>query len=267
MRRLHRFAAAALFAVLAFAFAPPQFAQAQNTLTAAFENVPNGHDGSSLVVVRLRFSEEIDLSAQAFRDGLLTIDGGMLHNQRRLIHNPISDILWEIEVMPGGEADVTITLPTHPDSQLCDPTSVPCTGDGRRLQAPVSVTVHGPLPDITSATSLAVAENQTAVATLTATDTQTQASALTWSIPAGGAGGADRDKFTLSTAGALAFKSAKDFEDPDDANGDGNYQVTVRVSDRTHASTADLTVTLTNVNERPTAEAGATSSVSSRTRR
>ena len=109
---------------------------------------------------------------------------------------------------------------------------------------------------MTSPNSFTAAENQTAVATLTATDPDTQTANLTWSIPAGAAGGADRGKFTLSSAGVLAFASARDFEDPDDANNDGDYQVTVQVSDGDQSASADLTVTLTNVNEAPTADAG-----------
>ena len=42
----------------------------------------------------------------------------------------------------------------------------------------------------------------------------------------------------------------------DDLNTDGAYQVTVQVSDGANTDSADLTVTLTNVNEAPTARAG-----------
>ena len=45
------------------------------------------------------------------------------------------------------------------------------------------------------------------------------------------AGGTDRSKFTLTAGGELAFKVAKDYENPDDANRDGDYEITVRVSD------------------------------------
>ena len=121
----------------------------------------------------------------------------------------------------------------------------------------VTVTVRPQPPVITSAASLTVAENQTAVATLTATDADTPVADLTWSIPADAAGGADRGKFTLSSVGVLAFASTQDFENPDDADTNGIYAVTVEVSDGSLTDTADLTVTLTNVNEAPTADAGA----------
>ena len=222
-------------------------------LTAAFEGLPERHDGSAQFSVVLRFSEEVDISFSAFASGMLTIGGGALDRQRRVTGG--SNIAWEIFVTPNGDGNVTITLPAD---RACDPNLQPCTSDGRSLNAPASVTVKGPYrgPQVAGPATLTAAENQTAVKALTATDAEPPDADLTWSIPAGAAGGVDRDKFTLSTAGVLAFKSAKDFEDPDDANGDGNYQVTVRVAHGALANTADLTVTLTNVNEQPTAEAG-----------
>ena len=111
-------------------------------------------------------------------------------------------------------------------------------------------------PVIGSTVSFSVVEGSTAVATLSATDADTDAGDLVWSIPSGSAGGDDRAKFSLSTAGVLAFSTAKDFESPDDADSDGTYEVTVQVSDGTLSDTADIQVTLANLNEAPTAEAG-----------
>ena len=186
---------------------------------------------------------------------LLTITGGTREDQRRLG----SSIAWQIDVRPSGNGEVTITLPAGVAGVACDANTAPCTLDGRRLSAPVSVTVRGSVPWVTGSTSFTAVENQTAVATLTASDIKTPNGPFTWSIPAGAAGGVDRDKFTLSSTGALAFTSAKDFENPDDANSDGIYEVTVQVRDGDRLTgTADLTVTLTltKVNEAPTANAG-----------
>ena len=108
-------------------------------------------------------------------------------------------------------------------------------------------------PAVTGVTTFMVIEGETAVGTLTATDEDTSAGDLTWSL----AGGADQGSFTLSSAGVLAFTSAKDFESPDDAGGDGTYALTVQVSDGKQNGTADLSVTLSNRNEAPTANAGA----------
>ena len=83
--------------------------------------------------------------------------------------------------------------------------------------------------------------------TLTAKDQDTAETDLTWSIPT--AGGADAGQFMLSSGGVLAFAAAPDYENPDDADGDRTYEITVQVSDGDHTDTADIRVTLQNVLE------------------
>ena len=100
-------------------------------------------------------------------------------------------------------------------------------------------------PVITSAGPFVVAEGSTSVATLTASDADTDVGDLVWSK----AGGADAAAVTLSESGVLAFGSAKDYEEPDDSDTDGTYEVTVQVSDGANDVTADLVVTLDNVIE------------------
>ena len=92
---------------------------------------------------------------------------------------------------------------------------------------------------------LEVDENATAIATLAATDEDTAVTDLAWSL----VGGADADKFSLSAAGVLAFTAAKDFEAPDDADGDGDYKVTVRVTDGANPVDMPLTVRLTDLDD------------------
>ena len=100
-------------------------------------------------------------------------------------------------------------------------------------------------PEITSAATFPVHEGTTAVATLTAEDQDSAVADLAWSK----AGGADAGQFTLSAAGDLAFAAAPDYENPDDADGDNVYEVTVQVSDGDNTDTADIRVTLQNVIE------------------
>ena len=101
-------------------------------------------------------------------------------------------------------------------------------------------------PRITSAGAFTVNEGEIRVATLTASDADTPASQLTWSIlPAS----SDGSKFMLSTGGSLVFRSAKDYENPDDANGDGTYELTVQVSDGELTDSAEIRVTLRDVAE------------------
>ena len=102
-------------------------------------------------------------------------------------------------------------------------------------------------PEISTGGPFSVSEGQTPAATLEATDDDTPKGDLTWSIPSGVAGGADASAFTLTAAGLLAFTAAKDYETPDDTDGDGTYEVTVRVSDGANSDTANLSVMLTNV--------------------
>ena len=117
--------------------------------------------------------------------------------------------------------------------------------DAAAASASVTVADDDAAPVVTTATPISAPENGTTVATLVATDTDTPAADLAWSI----AGGADADKFTLTAAGVLAFKAAPDFEAPDDAGADGEYEVTVAVTDGANPVAAELTVRLTDVDD------------------
>ena len=114
-------------------------------------------------------------------------------------------------------------------------------------------------PVVTTASPIVVAENATAVATLSATDADTAAEELSWSIPAGATGGADAAQFALTVDGVLSFGAAKDFEAPDDANADGEYEVTVRVTDGANPVDAALVVRLSDVDDAAPALTGARS--------
>ena len=106
-----------------------------------------------------------------------------------------------------------------------------------------TVTDDTAAPVVATASPILAPENGTAV--LAATDADTAVADLTWET----AGGADEERFTLSAAGVLAFAAAPDFEAPDDAGGDGDYEVTVRVSDGANVTEAALTVRLQDVDE------------------
>ena len=100
-------------------------------------------------------------------------------------------------------------------------------------------------PVITTTSPILVVENQKAVATLTATDADRPAEDLAWAIT----GGSDRDKFILTADGELDFTAAKDYEDPDDADRDRDYEVTVQVSDGANPVEGALTVRLLDVDD------------------
>ena len=100
-------------------------------------------------------------------------------------------------------------------------------------------------PVITTAALILVAENETAVATLQATDQDDRTEDLVWDIT----GGNDQSQFTLMGGGKLAFTAAKDYEDPDDSDQDGDYEITVQVSDGFNEMEVDFTVRLQDVDD------------------
>ena len=112
----------------------------------------------------------------------------------------------------------------------------------------VSFTVAAGALGVTTPRPFTVAEGTTDVTTLAASDTGTGGTA-SWSIPAGTAGGADGTAFALTPEGVLSLVAAKDFEAPDDADGDGTYEVTVEVREGAQSATAALSVTLSDVDE------------------
>ena len=225
--------------------------QAAVQLTASTHDVPASHDGSSDFTFELRFSEEPadGFSYETLKDHAFTVTGGEVVQARRLEAG--KNVRWEISLTPDGDGPVTIVLPATTD---CDASGAVCTGDGRKLSPGLEFEVPGlSTPEITSGSSFSVEEGATEVATLRATDGDTPAANLTWSV----SGGDDEAKFAVTAAGVLSFAAAKDYETPDDADTDGVYEVTVQVSDGGRTDSAELTVTLTNVNEAPTADAGA----------
>ena len=98
-------------------------------------------------------------------------------------------------------------------------------------------------PTFTSAATASVVEN--AALTYQAAATDAEGNAISYSI----SGGADAGKFALSGSGALTFTSAPNFDLPGDADGNNVYEVQLRASDGSLASTLNLNVTVTNSRE------------------
>ncbi len=92
--------------------------------------------------------------------------------------------------------------------------------------------------------SITLAENNAAVTTVQASDAD--GTAPTFRI----AGGLDAALFALDAAtGALVFKSAPDFENPEDSNQDNRYQVIVEATDGTFATPQTIEIVVTDINE------------------
>ena len=144
-------------------------------------------------------------------------------------------------------------------------------GTGRVKTATQTVTVTvtdvNEAPSFTSSATPSVAENTTDVLTVAATDEDPADTTVTFSLT----GGADQSKFSLSGAD-LSFKTAPDFENPDDAGdtADNNtyvVQVTARSggTERPKSTTRTITVTVTDVNEPPAFTSSSTASVEENT--
>ena len=97
----------------------------------------------------------------------------------------------------------------------------------------------------TPSDSITVAENtSTSFYTATASDPDATAS-LSYSLS-----GADASLFTLDPiSGALAFRSAPDFDNPLDLDKGNDYELDIGVSDGANSATLKLTVNISNVND------------------
>ena len=157
----------------------------------------------------------------------------------------------------AASASATLSVATEDDEVAEDASTVTATvssGSGYTVSgtsgsADVVVEDDDATPVVTTASPIVVAENATSVATLSATDADTAAADLSWSIPAGADGGADAAQFALTADGVLSFRAAKDYEAPDDADTDGEYEVTVRVTDGANPVDAALVVRLSDVDD------------------
>ena len=221
-------------------------------LTAGVVSLPQRHDGSTSFTFDLVFSEEVAIGYRTVRDSVFEVTSGEVTYVRR--YSPPSNMRWVMTVAPSSDGDVVLVLPS---GRSCDSNGAVCTSDGRMLSNRLELTIEGPapaaVPVVSSASAFSVVEGSTAVGVLSAVDADTEVADLVWSM----AGGVDASRFSLSASGVLAFSAAKDFEDPDDADSDGTYELTVRVSDGQRAATGDVEVSLANRNEAPAADAGA----------
>ena len=112
-------------------------------LTAAFEDLPGGQDGSTAFSVRLAFSEEFPVTEAAIRAGL-AVTGATLDavvpaaegEHRR----------WNVTVTPATQADaVRIALAPK---ESCAAENAICTTDGRGLSETVEARVEGRPPTV-----------------------------------------------------------------------------------------------------------------------
>ena len=194
---------------------------------------------------------KVKLSADPERDVTLTItrtgEGGASSSDYSGVPNTTT--------IAVGDMEASFTFSATQDADDDDgesvklgfvslPTGVTASGT---TEATVSITDDDVSPVITTntASTILVEENETAVATLAATDADRPAEDLTWRIT----GGADRNGFRLTADGVLTFAAPQDYEAPDDSDGNGDYEVTVEVSDGTNPVEAVFTIRLEDVDD------------------
>ena len=117
--------------------------------------------------------------------------------------------------------------------------------DSASLDVTISVTDVNEGPTLTSPPATVDYDEQGtgSVATYTATDPE--GDDLDWSLSGGDAGAFSIDE------GALSFTSSPNYEEPSDSDKDNVYDVTVEASDGTYSNSADVSVTVTDVQEVP----------------
>ena len=151
--------------------------------------------------------------------------------------------------LAAGQTSVDTTVTAVDDGIDDDAETVLVTArhGGGVLGAEQTITIDDDddAPVIQTASPILVDENETAVATLEATDADRPAEDLTWRI----AGGADRSRFRLTSDGELTFRAAPDYENPNDSDGNGDYEVTAEVSDGSNLVEAVFTVRLQDVDD------------------
>ena len=118
-------------------------AQALESLTAEFVDMPVEHDGQSAFSFRVAFSEDVGVTLAVFRDESLAVTGGEATQAKRV--GGRRD-LYEVTVQPDSRDDVTVTLAA---GAACGTTGAVCTR-GSENQRPLSnspsAAVSGP-PD------------------------------------------------------------------------------------------------------------------------
>ena len=149
----------------------------------------------------------------------------------------------QVEFGPGsaqalGGSTATFDLAIIDDRVDDDNETITVTIGGE--QGTIAITDNDNAPVIPGSRDSFVAHagSMAAFATLVATDADNDR--LIWRISAG----ADRSHFSLTQGGSLSFTQAKDFANPDDANRDGVYELTVEATDGANPVTVDLRITL-----------------------
>ena len=157
------------------------------------------------------------------------------------INTSSGQILTKAALDRDTDDTYNVTVEVH-DGKTDDGKVSTTTDDS--IDVTITVTDVNEPPVLTGSNSVELSENSTTtVATYTATDPERVNP--TWDLS-----GVDEDDFEI-TDGVLTFKSLPDREGATDANTDSVYHVTIEASDGNNTARLPVTVTVTNVNEKP----------------
>ena len=110
----------------------------------------------------------------------------------------------------------------------------------------VTITREAAPPELTSAASISITENISAVFyTATVSDDDSSAAQISFSLS-----GVDSSLFSIDSNGGLAFIASADYELPQDVDSDNLYQLSIIATDQTDLNDQlELNVSVTNVND------------------
>ena len=188
-------------------------------------------------------ADEITPDINAIADSATTsedtaVDINVLVNDSFITTAPIT-----VTAVNGANGSIVITAnivsyTPNTDFNGTDTFSYTITQGDKTSSADVSISIEAvnDAPSIDSASTIQVAENQTAVTTISVSDVDEDDLTLTLS-------GTDADSFDLSTDNVLTFKEAPDFETK------SSYSITLTLTDGTETVSKDISVAVTNVND------------------
>ena len=206
---------------------------AASSLTASFEDMPGEHDGASVLIFRVRFSEAVASRRRVVREAF-TVTGGAVAGQMRVKGQ--SD-LWRIKVEPGGYGDIAIALPA---TVACDAGGL-CTADGRRLANALTATVRGP-PALTVADARAAEGTDESIGFAVTLD---RAASGTVTVDYATADGSAKEgEDYTATSGSLTFQAGETAKTVsvgllNDAKDEGEETFTLSLSNPSGAYIAD----------------------------
>jgi hypothetical protein len=189
-------------------------------------------------------ADEITPDISAIADSASTsedtaVDINVLANDSYLTSAPITVTTANGTNGTSSLSNNSITYTPNADFNGTDTFTYTITQGDKTSSADVIVTIGeiNDAPSINSASTISVAENQTAVTTISISDPDS-GDVLTLSLS-----GSDAESFDLSTDNVLTFVTAPDYETK------SSYSITLSLTDGTETVTKDITVTVTNVND------------------